>query len=207
MAVIYTTLAKEAHAEQTIERSRFIAHAAPVKDREEAEAFIRRMREEYKDASTNAPAFVVGDKMQLQWGSDDGEPSGTAGAPMVQMLVKEGITNAVIVVTRYFGGIKLGTGGLVRAFTGTAKMAVEAAGLHQVKDVCILSFDLAYHLLGKLQNAEKSMPFTIENIAYLDVLKLRISFEPEDEGEVRALLSDLTGGRYTETEELIRTQC
>ncbi len=203
MAVLYTTLAKEAHAEQTIERSRFIAHAAPVRDREEAEAFIRRTREEYKDASTNAPAFVVGDKMQIQWGSDDGEPSGTAGAPMVQMLVKEGITNAVIVVTRYFGGIKLGTGGLVRAFTGTAKLAVEAAGLHQVKDVCLLSFELPYSLLGKLQNNERSMPFTIEDIAYLEVLRLRISFEPEDEGLIRSMLSDLSGGKYTEKEELV----
>lgn len=118
--LLYKTIAKEAEATQIIERSRFIAHVKPVETREEAENFITEIKAKYRDATHNVPAMVIGDKLQIQWASDDGEPQGTSGAPMVQMLVKEGITNIVVVVTRYFGGIKLGTGGLVRAYTSSA---------------------------------------------------------------------------------------
>ena len=125
--ILYRTVKKQAEAEQIIEKSRFIAHVCPVSSKEEADEFISRIKAEYKDATHNVPAMVIGDKSQIQWASDDGEPQGTSGAPIVQMLVKEGITDVVIVVTRYFGGIKLGTGGLVRAYTGSAKLGLEAA--------------------------------------------------------------------------------
>ena len=107
---LYYTVAGPGTAEQTIERSRFITFVSPANSREEAEAFIRSISAEHKDATHNVPAMVIGDKMQIQWASDDGEPQGTSGAPMVKLLVSQGITNVVIVVTRYFGGIKLGTG-------------------------------------------------------------------------------------------------
>ena len=112
---LYSTVFSEARAEQEIERSKFITTVRPVNTREEAEEFFAEVRKEFKDATHNVPAMVIGDKMQIQWASDDGEPQGTSGAPIVQMLVREGITNTALVVTRYFGGIKLGTGGLVRA--------------------------------------------------------------------------------------------
>jgi len=124
---------KEAETEQVIDRSRFIGHVKPVESREEAEAFLAEIRAKHKTANHNVPAFVVGDQFQLQWASDDGEPQGTSGAPIVQMLVKEGITDLAVVITRYFGGIKLGTGGLVRAYTGTAKLALAAGGICAVK--------------------------------------------------------------------------
>lgn len=85
-----------------------------MESREEADAFLAEIREKYKDATHNVPAMVIGDKSQIQWASDDGEPQGTSGAPMVQMMVKEGLTNLIVVVTRYFRWDKLGTGGLVR---------------------------------------------------------------------------------------------
>ena len=116
---LYSTVFSEARAEQEIERSKFITTVRPVDTREEAEEFFAEVRKEFKDATHNVPAMVIGDKMQIQWASDDGEPQGTSGAPIVQMLVREGITNTALVVTRYFGGIKLGTGGLVRAYTGS----------------------------------------------------------------------------------------
>ena len=118
---LYKTVRKEGEAIQVIEKSRFIGHVRSVESRSEADEFIASVKAEYKDANHNVPAIVIGDKAQIQWASDDGEPQGTSGAPMVQMMVKEGLTNLAVVVTRYFGGIKLGTGGLVRAYTGTAK--------------------------------------------------------------------------------------
>jgi uncharacterized YigZ family protein len=123
----YKTVAKQAEAEQIIEKSRFIAYVKPVESKEEADEFIASIKSEHKSATHNVPAFVIGDQFQLQWASDDGEPQGTSGAPMVQMLVKEGITNVVIVVTRYFGGIKLGIPGLIRAYkTSTADALANA---------------------------------------------------------------------------------
>ena len=149
---LYSTVRGAASAEQIIEKSRFIAYVAPVSDREEAEAFITSIRKKHKDATHNVPAMVLGDKMQTQWASDDGEPQGTSGAPIVQMLVAQGITNVVVVVTRYFGGIKLGTGGLVRAYTSSAKLGLAAAGVCDVCERNVLTYALDYTYLAKLQN-------------------------------------------------------
>ncbi len=188
----YTTVQKEAEAEQIIERSRFIAHVAPVLSREDAEAFIAAIRSKHKDATHNVPVFVIGEQMQLQWASDDGEPQGTSGAPMLQMFVKEGITNVVCVVTRYWGGIKLGTGGLVRAYTSTAKLALSAAGIKIVKDVIFLKVRLPYTVLGKLQNLEQDHAFEISNVAYTDTVDVTLSFDPEEREQMVGILSDLT---------------
>ena len=192
MSILYKTIAKESLAEQTIERSRFIAHIKSVSSKEDADSFIAAIKSKYKDASHNVPAFVIGDKMQLQWASDDGEPQGTAGAPIVQMLVKEGITNVCVVVTRYFGGIKLGTGGLVRAYTSSAKLALDAAGILEVRDYKILKIEIPYNQLARLQNKEKEMPFEIADINYAEVLTVAIKFESENEALISTMLSDMT---------------
>lgn len=197
----YTTVQKQAQAEQIIERSRFIAHVAPVLSREEAEAFIAGIRSQYKDATHNVPAFVIGEHRQLQWASDDGEPAGTSGAPIVQMIVKEGLTNVVCVVTRYWGGIKLGTGGLVRAYTGTAKLGLCAAGVKTVKDMTILKVDLPYTALGKLQNLEQEQAFKIKEATYTDRVEAVLSFEPESRETIFSMLSDLTNGAFQILEE------
>lgn len=191
MAVLYTTVAKEAHAEQIIEKSRFIAHICPVSSKEEADAYIASVKAQYKDATHNVPAFVIGDKMQQQWASDDGEPQGTSGAPMVQMLVKEGLTNLVVVVTRYFGGIKLGTGGLVRAYTSSAKLAIEAAGIYQVKEMITRSFDLPYALFDKVKYLSEHEPFDITDTQFTDKISITIEYEKDDEPTVEGLLKDL----------------
>ena len=194
MAVLYTTVEKEARAEQLIEKSRFIASIAPVESREEAEAFFARIRKEFPDATHNVPAFVIGERQQLQWGSDDGEPGGTAGTPVAVLLAKEGLTNVAAVVTRYFGGIKLGTGGLVRAYTSSARLAVQAAGKLEVRQQIRLCFTMDYSLLGRLNNMPSKYPLTIEKIAYEDCVKPVICFAPEDETAVTAALSDLVSG-------------
>ena len=194
MAVLYTTVAKEAHVEQTIEKSRFLAHIKPVQSREEAEEYIRSIRAQYRDATHNVPAFVIGEKQQIQWGSDDGEPGGTSGTPMAVYLAKEGLTNVVVVVTRWFGGIKLGPGGLVRAYTSSARMAVEAAGRLEVREYKTLRLRIDYSLLGRLQTMEKNMPFEISGISYTDKVELTVSFEPEASDSVIPALADLCGG-------------
>lgn len=194
---LYSTVMKEASAEQVIERSRFIAYVSPAASREEAEAFIASVRKKHKDATHNVPAMVLGDKMQIQWASDDGEPQGTSGAPMVQMLVKEGITNTVVVVTRYFGGIKLGTGGLVRAYTSSAKLGLEAAGVCDMEEMTVLTCEMEYSHLAKVQNmaGEGGGGYAIEDIRYTDVVTLDISCLPENAESVESLLANLTAGR------------
>lgn len=192
----YKTVLGPGEAEQIIEKSRFIAYVAPAGSKEEAETFIASVKAGHRDATHNVPAMVIGDKFQIQWGSDDGEPQGTSGAPIVQMMVKEGITNTVVVVTRYFGGIKLGTGGLVRAYTSSAKLGLEAAGICGVKDMWILSVKMDYTYLSKLQNmAQKSEAvFSIRNIIYEDKLIAELVCPPEELENLEGLLSNLTGG-------------
>lgn len=192
---LYSTVRAEASAEQIIEKSRFIAYVSPAETREEADEFIASIRKKHKDATHNVPAMVLGDKFQIQWGSDDGEPQGTSGAPIVQMLVAQGITNVVVVVTRYFGGIKLGTGGLVRAYTNSAKLGLEAAGICDVCERQVMTYALDYTYLAKLQNLAGGALLTIENLTYTDVVQAELSCVPERADEVKNLIANLTGGQ------------
>ena len=198
---LYKTIKKDATVEQIIEKSRFIAHARPVSDRDEADAFIAEIKAKYKDATHNVPAMVIGDKSQIQWASDDGEPQGTSGAPIVQMLVSEGITNLVIVVTRYFGGIKLGTGGLVRAYTSSAKLAVEAAGVCSVQNMLRMTCETDYTYLAKFQKMaveslkdQTAFAYVIGNVEYGEKVTLELVTFAENEEELRGLAANLTSG-------------
>jgi len=191
MAILYTTVAQRATAEEIIEKSRFIANMVSVSSKEEAEAFISAIRAQYKDATHNVPAYIIGDKMQIQWGSDDGEPGGTAGTPIVQMLQKEGITNVVCVVTRYFGGIKLGTGGLVRAYTGCAKLALEKAGRYDVKEYITETIEIPYSNYDTIRYQEGKQAFKIINSTFSENILLEIQYEKDDQEPVKAVISSL----------------
>ena len=207
---LYKTVRKQAEAVQVIDKSRFIAHVFPVESREEADAFLAEIREKYKDATHNVPAMVRGDKSQIQWASDDGEPQGTSGAPMVQMMVKEGLTNLIVVVTRYFGGIKLGTGGLVRAYTSSAKLGLEAAGVCSVREMAELTVKIDYPYLAKIQNMaseqldleeadregeENLSNFRIANIQYTDKIEMKIQTFPGSLTNVELLFQNITSGK------------
>lgn len=194
----YRTAAKYCEVEQIIEKSRFIGYIRPVENREEAEAFISEIRTLHRSATHNVPAYVIGEKSELKWASDDKEPSGTAGAPILHMLEGENITNVVIVVTRYFGGIKLGTGGLARAYGGTARMALDAAGIAEVKEMDLLSFSLDYTYYGKLQNSEKDGLFAIIDAVFEENVKLTLQCDPESSESVKRMLSEMTGGVCSE---------
>lgn len=191
---LYKTVEKEASASQIIEKSKFITYVKPVSSKEEADAFIAEIRKKHKDATHNVPAMVIGDKMQLQWASDDGEPQGTSGAPMVKLLTSEEITDTVIVVTRYFGGIKLGTGGLVRAYTSSAKMGLSAAGVCGVYEQMAITYSLEYTFLAKLQSLEGGL-FTILDIRYSDKVEVDLACEPEDAEQLAELIDNITAGR------------
>lgn len=207
---LYKTVRKQAEAVQVIDKSRFIAHVCPVESREEADDFLAEIREKYKDATHNVPAMVIGDKSQIQWASDDGEPQGTSGAPMVQMMVKEGLTNLIVVVTRYFGGIKLGTGGLVRAYTSSAKLGLEAAGVCSVREMAELTVKIDYPYLAKIQNLaseqldleeadregeENLSNFRIANIQYTDKIDMQIQTFPGSLKNVELLFQNITSGK------------
>jgi len=199
----YRTILKEAKAEQIIDKSRFIAYAKPVSTKEDADAFISEIRLKHKDATHNVPAMVIGEKFQIQWASDDGEPQGTSGAPIVQMLVKEGITDIAVVVTRYFGGIKLGTGGLVRAYTSSAKLGVLAAGICQVKEMAVLGIKTDYTYLSKIQNVSEREHFEILEIVYEDTVTLKITTEPENVAHIKTLLADISAGGFVIISEIM----
>ena len=207
---LYKTERKQAEAVQVIDKSRFIAHVFPVESREEADAFLAEIREKYKDATHNVPAMVIGDKSQIQWASDDGEPQGTSGAPMVQMMVKEGLTNLIVVATRYFGGIKLGTGGLVRAYTSSAKLGLEAASVCSVREMAELTVKIDYPYLAKIQNMaseqldleeadregeENLSNFRIANIQYTDKIEMKIQTFPGSLTNVELLFQNITSGK------------
>ncbi|MCI8610096.1 MAG: YigZ family protein [Firmicutes bacterium] len=205
---LYSTVYKEGTAEQIIEKSRFIAYVRPVENRQQADDFIAAIKKKHKDATHNVPAMVIGDKFQIQWASDDGEPQGTSGAPIVQMLVKEGITNVAVVVTRYFGGIKLGTGGLVRAYTSSAKLGLAAAELCDVEARTVLSYEAEYTHLTKIQNLAGEGAFQIEDLTYTDLVTLKISCQPEEGEAVLSMLSNLTAGRgRLKAQEVCKVKC
>lgn len=191
---LYTTVLGPGSAEQIIEKSRFICYVSPAESREEAEEFFAAIKKKHKDATHNVPAMVIGDKMQIQWASDDGEPQGTSGAPMVQMLVSAGITNVAVVVTRYFGGIKLGTGGLVRAYTSSLKLGLEAAGTGGVYENEMIRYELDYGAYSKLETRSGDM-FSIIGTEYGEKVTAEISCDPDMEENVVSFLTNLTNGK------------
>ena len=202
--ILYETVMNEGVTEQIIEKSRFIAHVKPVETKEEADEFIKEIKEEHKNATHNVPIMVIGDKFQIQWASDDGEPSGTSGAPVVQMLVKEGITNVAIVITRYFGGIKLGTGGLVRAYTSSAKLGLEKAGRAYMKELVSLRIKVDYSYLSIIQNLAKNGDFRIGETNFTEKVSIQCLTEPEKLATIVEQLAGVTNGKFEKEEESLQ---
>ena len=161
------TIAEPIRQEIIIEKSRFICSLAKAAREEEAQEFIKKIKKEYWSATHNCSAYVIGENSCAERSSDDGEPSGTAGLPMLEVLRKNSLYNVVAVVTRYFGGIKLGAGGLVRAYTGSVAGAVEAAGRATIVKMGIYSFLWNMNDVGKVLNLLYHQDlFTIGDVAY-----------------------------------------
>lgn len=151
MKEIYTTVKSQAEAEIVEKRSRFIATVKPVQTEEEALEFLNMLKQKYWNATHNVYAYIIEENSIMRY-SDDGEPGGTAGLPVLDMLKKSGLTNLIVVVTRYFGGVLLGTGGLVHAYSKSAKAGVDAAGVLDMVLCREIKIECEYTNLGKLQN-------------------------------------------------------
>lgn len=191
----YRTIAGFGQEEIIIEKSTFIGYAKPVETEEEALAFIQEIKKKHRDATHNVPAYVLGEQNNIQRCNDDGEPSGTAGVPVLEVIKKEDLRNVAVVVTRYFGGIKLGTGGLVRAYTKGAKIALEAAGIitKTLYQIIIVSVD--YTMLGTVQNQLRLNAYDTKDIVYEDIVHLHVWVALEDVPQFTAQMVEWTNGR------------
>ena len=190
----YRTLHEFGTDEFIVEKSVFMGHAKPVATEEEAREFIDEMKMKYKDATHNVWAYTIGETMNIQRYSDDGEPQGTAGIPTLEVIKKEDLRNVVVVVTRYFGGIKLGAGGLVRAYTKGAKIGLEAAKIVEKKPFTEIHISVDYTLLGKIQNELSNREFTVKDIEYTDSVNIIVYCEAERIDELKSLITETTSG-------------
>jgi len=197
----FLLLTKGAEAELVEKKSRFIATVRPVSSEEEAMAFIEEMKKKYYDARHNCSAFVIGNKAQLTRSSDDGEPGGTAGRPMLEVLLGSGIRNVAAVVTRYFGGTLLGTGGLVRAYSGVLKEALESCETACQQFGVKLKIKMNYNDVGKVQYILASKNRKITDSVYAADVEMTAIVPIEEYDRLCKELIEATGARAKLEEE------
>lgn len=189
----YITIANEFRTEYIIEKSRFIATIAPVSTEEEAQAFIQRISKEFWDATHNCTAYAIGPRQEQQRSSDNGEPSGTAGKPMLEVLKKTTITNVAVVVTRYFGGIKLGAGGLIRAYSHSVAKAVQEGPKSLIAPRQIVSLTIDYSYFGSVERQLQTLELPYQS-TFTDTISLEIYVEPSFVSDLETTITNLTGG-------------
>ncbi|SNZ05095.1 uncharacterized protein, YigZ family [Terribacillus aidingensis] len=195
MLTTYFTVKTEGAHEIVIQKSRFIGHVKRVETEEEAIAFVQKIKKEHKDATHNCSAYMIGEHDLIQKASDDGEPSGTAGVPILEVLKKKGLKDTAVVVTRYFGGIKLGAGGLIRAYSGSASQSIDTIGVVQRQLMQLAEVHIDYTLLGKVENDLRQSAYTLQNIDYADRVILHTAMESGQEQEFEAYITDLTNAQ------------
>lgn len=191
----YRTVAQPTVAELVIKRSRFICAIAPVTDVAGAEAFIQAVSAEHKQATHNVPAYRVGLDRLDEWCSDDGEPSGTAGRPALNVLQTQDLRQVALVITRYFGGTLLGAPGLVRAYTEAAVLGVQQAGVVTLRLHRRLAITVSYDLLGKVQYLLAELGAHPVDAAYAADVRLTIDILAGEQGRLMARLADATAGQ------------
>ncbi len=195
MMKTYKTLLKAASDEVVINKSRFIGHAAPVKTAEEALDFLGRIRSQYRDASHNCYAYIIGQNAGIMRYSDDGEPGGTAGMPIIEVMKARGVVDCAVVVTRYFGGVLLGAGGLVRAYSHTCALALNAAQVCEMHPTEKWLFEVAYPLWDKVQHTLRALPVRQEGVEFTTSVAFELSMKAADSQTVQAELTRITDGR------------
>ncbi|GAA0106028.1 YigZ family protein [Paraclostridium sordellii] len=189
---MYKTLHEFGVDEIIIEKSTFIGYAKPISTEEEAVEFINEIKKKHKDATHNVWAYTVGQNMNIQRYSDDGEPQGTAGIPTLEVIKKEDLRDVVVVVTRYFGGIKLGAGGLVRAYTKGAKIGLEAAKIIEKVKYQEVKIKIDYNQLGKVQNEIMNMGYFIKDTIYEDNVEIIVYSKQDKLEEIINKITDIT---------------
>ncbi|CAN7177188.1 YigZ family protein [Rossellomorea sp. LjRoot5] len=191
----YNTVKGYGENEINIERSRFITYVNRVETEEEAQEFIAMIKKKHHDANHNCSAYMIGEQNMIQKANDDGEPSGTAGVPMLEVLKKRDLKDTVVVVTRYFGGIKLGAGGLIRAYGRAVSEGLNATGIVERRLMRIMKTKIDYTWLGKVENEVRSSHYQLKDIHYLEAVEVEVYVEDASKDQFVDWMTELTNGQ------------
>ena len=186
----YVTIAERADDDFFERKSQFIGYIAPVTTEEEALAFLAEIRAKHRDARHNCFAYIL--QNGVKRASDDGEPQGTAGVPIMEVVEREGLTDVIVIVTRYFGGILLGAGGLVRAYAHAAKLAVDAAQRKVMSPAVLVEMKMDYNQYGRINNVLSKYTAIVQDTAFTDMVTMKILFIERDVEAFRAELTEMT---------------
>lgn len=191
----YRTISQDGQAQEEIKKSRFICHAKRVYSEEEARDFIAAIKKEHYKATHNCSAFIVGEKSEIKRTSDDGEPSGTAGVPMLGVMENHQLTNVCFVVTRYFGGIKLGAGGLIRAYAGSVALAIKEIGLIEIKEQAGLRLKMSYSQYQNFDNFLKAEDLIEFDTEFTDLVATTIYIDKQEKETLEQKLVEFFNGK------------
>ncbi|MCK0470265.1 YigZ family protein [Halalkalibacter sp. APA_J-10(15)] len=197
MLSTYKTVKETNSHEIIIQKSRFIAHLSRSENESEARQFIDRIKKEHWNATHNCSAYVIGERNEVQKANDDGEPSGTAGVPMLEVLKKRELKDTVVVVTRYFGGIKLGAGGLIRAYGSAVSEGLNNIGIVKRTLMSIIHTEIDYHWLGKVEHALRESPYELKKTDYLEQVDIQTYVPIEQTTDFQEWVINLTNGQAT----------
>jgi len=198
------TIKEDGQVQEEIKKSRFICHAKRVYSEEEARAFITAIKKEHYKATHNCSAFIIGERSEIKRTSDDGEPSGTAGVPMLGVLENHNLTNVCVVVTRYFGGIKLGAGGLIRAYAGSVALAVKEIGIVEIKEQSGIQIQMSYAQYQEYGNFLKEYNLMELETNFTDQVETIIFVDKEDKEAIKASLIEFFNGKVTLIDQGLR---
>ena len=200
----YRTIKEDGQVQEEIKKSRFICHAKRVYSEEEARDFITAIKKEHYKATHNCSAFIVGERSEIKRTSDDGEPSGTAGIPMLGVLENHNLTNVCVVVTRYFGGIKLGAGGLIRAYAGSVALAVKEIGIIEIKEQAGIQIHMTYAQYQEYGNFLKEHNLIELETNFTNQVDTMIFIDKEKKDGIKADLIEFFNGKVTLTDKGLR---
>ena len=200
----FRTIKEDGQVQEEIKKSRFICHAKRVYSEEEARDFITAIKKEHYKATHNCSAFIVGERSEIKRTSDDGEPSGTAGVPMLGVLENHNLTNVCVVVTRYFGGIKLGAGGLIRAYAGSVALAIKEIGIIEIKEQVGIAIQMSYAQYQEYSNFLKEHNLMELDTNFTDQVDTMIYVDKEEKENIKAALVEFFNGKITLTDQGLR---
>ena len=200
----FRTIKEDGQVQEEIKKSRFICHAKRVYSEEEARDFITAIKKEHYKATHNCSAFIIGERSEIKRTSDDGEPSGTAGVPMLGVLENHNLTNICVVVTRYFGGIKLGAGGLIRAYAGSVALAVKEIGIIEIKEQAGIAIQMSYAQYQEYGNFLKEHNLIELETSFTDQVDTMIYVDKEEKENIKAALVEFFNGKVTLTDQGLR---
>ena len=200
----FRTIKEDGQIQEEIKKSRFICHIKRVTTEDEARNFIQDVKKEHYKATHNCSAFILGERSEMKRSSDDGEPSGTAGVPMLGVLENQQLTNVCAVVTRYFGGIKLGAGGLIRAYSSNVALAIKEIGIVHIKEQLGLRIALSYSQYQELPNFLKANHLQEQDTSFTEQVQTTIFVDKDDKDSVIEELIELFNGKIDITDQGLR---